>query len=204
MEIILSLLALQAGIIGEPLFVALVIMALATSMTSGAFIQKLLRRKTPHDFTDFLAAKTFCANLSARSRRKAIVQLFETAGEGAGVDAGAIAEAVWKREQIGPTGIGQGLAIPHARIEGLKRPVLALGVYPDGVDFDAPDGQPARLVFLFLTPKQDNETQLEVLASIGRAFHDPDMVERALRANNYTEFLALAKSGAPHSQAPSA
>jgi len=197
MEIILGLLALQAGIISERMFVALVIMAILTSMTSGTAIQKILRRKKPLRVTDFLTPKVFMKDFEALNSQEAIRKLCAVACQGADLDDEAASEAVWKREQIVSTGVGNGVAIPHARIDVLKRPLLALGVAKNGVDFNAPDGEPARLIFLILIPGHDPESQLELLSDISRTFLEPAMVKRALKTENYTELLALINTAEP-------
>src|SRR5690606_39946830 len=77
------------------------------------------------------------------------------------------------RERVMGTGIGSEVAVPHARLAGLKRPFLVLGHSPEGLDFDAPDGAPARLVFLLLTPRDDAAVQLQVMGQIARLFQKP-------------------------------
>jgi mannitol/fructose-specific phosphotransferase system IIA component (Ntr-type) len=85
------------------------------------------------------------------------------------------------------------VAIPHARIDGLKDPIVAVGLCDSGIEFDAPDGQPAHVVFLLLTPRKDPSVQLELSANISQIFRDPHALERVQRAQNFTEFLAALK-----------
>jgi mannitol/fructose-specific phosphotransferase system IIA component (Ntr-type) len=75
----------------------------------------------------------------------------------------------------------------------LAKPMVALGVSEKGVDFDAPDGKPARLIFLVLTPRADGEAQLELLSSIGKTFRRPNIRAQALKTKNLTELIALIK-----------
>jgi mannitol/fructose-specific phosphotransferase system IIA component (Ntr-type) len=79
-----------------------------------------------------------------------------------------LADAVLAREAIMPTGVGLGIAIPHARLPGLAAPVVALGLSNAGVDFGAPDGELARLIVLVVTPEHDDLIQIELLAEIAR------------------------------------
>ena len=74
------------------------------------------------------------------------------------------------REKLGSTGLGQGVAIPHARLAGLDRTIGVFLRLPRGVDFDAPDGVPVDLIFALLVPKESTEEHLQVLASIARHF----------------------------------
>ena len=64
------------------------------------------------------------------------------------------------------TGVGKGVAIPHARLETLARPLVLLGISKPGIDWNAVDDQPAHLIFLILTPADDRDTQLEILSTI--------------------------------------
>lgn len=92
------------------------------------------------------------------------------------------------------TGLGSGLAVPHARLEGLAGPAVGVGISRAGIDFDAPDGRPAHLVFLLLTPRNDDGAQLEILADIARTFRQRRVREQAQRAGSFTEFVGLIKS----------
>jgi Kef-type K+ transport system membrane component KefB/mannitol/fructose-specific phosphotransferase system IIA component (Ntr-type) len=199
MEIILGLLAFQSGLIGERMLVALVIMALVTSMMSGPGMSKLLERQRKRRFTASLSNRTFLPQLIATDRRGAITQLVQAASDSLGSTSprpsfGSLLAGVLEREATMATGIGEGVAIPHARIDGLQAPVVAAALSADGIDFDAPDGEPARLIFLLLTPRDDDGAQLEILADIARTFHNDQLREKAVRAKNYTEFLAVLKT----------
>ena len=194
MEIVLGLLALQFGVIGERLFVALVVMAIVTSMMSGPAIQRLLHSKKKRRFTDILSARSFTVQLGAADRRTAIEELARLLPLPASIRREEVIETVWNREQLLAPGLGHAIALPHARIEGLPVPMLALGISRDGIDFDAPDGKPAKLVFLLLTPVLDDGVQLEILADIARTFSDEPLREKARLVKNYVEFLALMKS----------
>jgi PTS system fructose-specific IIC component len=92
-----------------------------------------------------------------------------------------------------PTGPDHGIAVPHARIEGLKTPIVATRLSHSGIDFDADDGLPAQIIFLLLTPPHDDSIQLDLLADITERFRDADTRSRALLVGSYTEFLALMK-----------
>lgn len=195
MEIILGLLALKYGLIGERLFVALVVMALVTSLMSGPLMQRVLHLKKARRFTDFLTLRTFANHLDARSRLEAIAELAAAAAEVTGFDATEICDSVLVREQLMATGIGNGLAVPHARLRGLPAPVVAVGLSAAGIDFDAPDGSPAHVIFLILTPVHDDGVQLEILADIATTFKIKEIREQAVHTATFLEFLALVRSG---------
>lgn len=195
MEIVLGLMGLYYGIINERLFVALVIVALGTSILSGPMMQLVLRLKKPKRIGRFLHASTYLGPMSAANAHDAIRQLSTAAATVAGLGADEIQQAVWTREKAMSTGIGSGVAIPHARLSGISNPIVAVGVSLDGIDFDAPDGELAHLIFLILTPAQDAGAQVEILADIAKIFQHKEMRERALQSHSYVQFLALMNVG---------
>ena len=197
MEIVLGLLALQNGLIGERMFVSLVVMAIVTSMMSGPMMRSILQLRRSPLLSDFLAAKGFVGKLTAKDRYQAIRELSEAAALSANLDPRVVETAVLEREALMPTGIGHGIAIPHARIEGLARPVVAFGMSEEGVDFDAPDGVPAELVFLVLTSYKDGGAQVSILADIARKFGRAELRQAAHNAGTYTEFLAVLRTFSP-------
>ncbi|HEV7282864.1 MAG TPA: cation:proton antiporter [Pirellulaceae bacterium] len=193
MEIILGVLALQAGVIDERLFVALVVMALLTSAAGGPLMRYFLRRKQPGRLIPLLAPRYFVRELKATTRQEAIAELGTVAGEQAGVDVAEVELLAWNRERVAATGIGNGVALPRARLKGLPSALAIVGISEAGVSFDAPDGLPAHLIVLVLTPQEDPSTQREISADVARRFRDPAAIQRILRTTNFTEFLAQVK-----------
>ncbi len=194
MEIILGLLALQAGIIRPRLFVALVIMAIVTSLISGPAIRLILRLGKKRTLLDALSSRLFTRELQAFSSRMAIHELASMACDAHGLKTSEVEAAVWEREETLPTGIGNGIALPHARIDGISKPIVAVGISDAGIDFDAPDDKLAHAIFLILTPAQDPDAQLEISSELAKLFRAYGMTERVTNVKSYTEFLALIKS----------
>jgi Kef-type K+ transport system membrane component KefB/mannitol/fructose-specific phosphotransferase system IIA component (Ntr-type) len=195
MEIILGLLALRFGLISEALFVALVIMAIATSLMSGPAMQKILRLKKPRRFINFLPSRGL-VRLEARTRDQAVMELAALLGPVEGIRTETVIEAVLARERLMSTGLGNNVAVPHARLANLTQPVVVLGLSASGIDFDAPDGRPAQFILLILTPEDDNGAQVEILADIARTFRNREFRQAAMEAAGMTEFLALVKGSA--------
>lgn len=194
MEIILGLIAMEAGLIGERMFVALVVMALVTSMGSALSLRFLLGLKRDPRFYNFLPAKAFVASLDSRDRYGAICELAGVAAPAAGLAAGDVAAKAWTRELQMSTSLGLGVAVPHARLSGIKQPVVALGLSRDGIDFDAADGKACHAVFLLLIPADNPASELGVLADIARHFQRPGMLEHVLAAKSHVELLATLKT----------
>lgn len=195
MGIILGLLGLDAGLINERVFVAIVVIAIVTSVTSGPVMAAILRRTRPRLLADYLHGKAFLPQLRATDRHASIHELAEAAARVCNIPAETIAARAWAREQEQSCGLGETIAIPNARLEGLARPVIAVGISPEGVDFDARDGLPARLILLILTPASQQQAQLEIVAQIARIFSNAKLRSRALGCTSFTPFLALVRTG---------
>ncbi|WP_273419380.1 PTS fructose transporter subunit IIABC [Veillonella caviae] len=100
-------------------------------------------------------------------------------------------KAVFSREESGSTGLGEGIATPHAKSSGVREAGLAAMVVPNGVDFDALDGQPSRLFFMIAAPEGAADTHVEVLSQLATMIIDPDFKEALISAPTVEKFLAL-------------
>jgi len=193
MQLVLGVLALKLGLVGDRLFVALVVMSLATSMAAGPLMQRALKLRVRRHFTSHLDARCFVADLEGTTADAAIVELSRAVAQAHGLDSTAIAEAVLEREHTMATGLAAGVAVPHARMPGLTRPIIALGISHAGVDFGGLDGQPATIVVLTLTPVADDQAQLEFLADISRTLRSESVRTRLLAARQLVEVRAALK-----------
>ena len=195
MEIILGLIAFQAGLISENLFVALVVLALLTSMTSGAFVQKILKRRTPVQLVNLLKKDVILKELSVNTRDEMIETLVKKAAEKYSLDYETIHRLVHERESLDSTGLENGIAIPHCRLPDLKGPVVILGICKSGVDFHSLDQSSAKAVFLIITPEDDPHSQLELIAQIAGFFINEGISQKFLNCKSESEFIAFLKSG---------
>jgi PTS system nitrogen regulatory IIA component len=85
---------------------------------------------------------------------------------------GEIFDSLIGRERLGSTGLGNGVALPHGRVQGLKQPIAALLVLSTGIDFDAIDGKPVDLLFALLVPEESTDEHLQILARLAEMFSD--------------------------------
>ena len=188
--IVLGLLAWQAGVIRERLFVALVVLAIVTSGLAGPMLQRLLRRGRTWSFGSALDRVVCVPELTCATPHEAIVTLATLAARHVGLDAQQVAAAVLQREALMGTGMGHGLAVPNARLPKLKGAVVAVGLAPHGLAFDGVDSEPVRIVFLVLTPESEPETQLQILASVARIGRQPRLLNEIKEARTATALLA--------------
>lgn len=153
-----------------------------------------------NDLSDLIAADAIAPRLSATTRRHVLQHLAEMAARGAGVEPRTAFEAVLLRERLSGTGMGDGVAIPHAAVKGLERPVGAFARLEAAQEFDALDGRPADLVFMLLSPADRGADHLKALARVSRFFRRADVREKLRAARSLDEIYALF-SGAVRSDA---
>ncbi len=129
-----------------------------------------------------LSVSHVALDLPASSKKR----LFEQAGlmfeNLDGIARSLVFDSLFARERLGSTGLGQGVAIPHGRIKGLKEALGAFIRLAQPVPFDAPDGNPVSLVFVLLVPEQATERHLQILSELAQMFSDKQLREAMGRA----------------------
>ena len=104
------------------------------------------------------------------------------AGRHPRIDRAVLAKVLIEREQLASTAIGEGVAIPHGKLDAVGEIVACLGRAPTGVEFDSMDGQPTFLFFVLVAPESSTGAHLKALARISRVFKDPEFRRRLLAA----------------------
>jgi len=143
------------------------------------------------DVRDLVLPGAIFPRLSAPNRRQAIQILSEALAQSAGIDARAAYDAVLLRERLSGTGMGEGVAIPHARVAGLTRPVAGFARLDPPVEFDALDGRPADLVFMLLAPADRGGDHLKALARAARFFKRAEIRDKLREARGLEDLRAL-------------
>jgi PTS system nitrogen regulatory IIA component len=144
------------------------------------------------DFLDFDAIKT---SLPGGNKKSLLQQLANLAGQRLGLDSQAILASLTEREQLGSTGFGHGVAIPHGKIEGLKQIYCLFARLGEPLDYKAIDGRPVDLVFLLLSPPDAGAEHLKALASISRVTRHAATLEK-MRGARSRDALAAVLLGA--------
>ncbi|MDI6732590.1 MAG: PTS sugar transporter subunit IIA [Planctomycetota bacterium] len=144
--------------------------------------------------TDFIPKSSIIKKLNGTDKKAVIIELVETLkttykSEKIKVD--EVVDMLMKREKIGSTGIGNSIAVPHAKIEGIKSVMGAFGRSPEGIDFNAIDGGLVHLVFLILAPVDDPESNLQALKRIARATQQQNFCNFLKEAKDSSEIFSL-------------
>jgi mannitol/fructose-specific phosphotransferase system IIA component (Ntr-type) len=186
MQIVVSLMALEYGLLTEPVFVAIIFGAVLSSVALGPWMTWALNRR--RHGREFLLRDALL-RLTASSRDEAIAELCTLAAHHAGrADVGELARIATARENSMSTAMEYGVAIPHGRIPGLREAVVVFGRSSEGIEWNAPDGAPARLIFLVLTAP-DDPSQLQILRSIALAVRNPSVRSALLEASDLRSLL---------------
>ena len=141
--------------------------------------------------TDLLRKESIELNTSVNSKNEAIDKLVSLQIKGGNIsDAEAYKKGILAREKMSSTAIGDGIAIPHAKSEAVKRPGLAAITVPDGVDYEALDGKPSDLLFMIAAPN-DGDVHLEVLSRLMTMLMDEEFRKKLISAGSKEEFLEV-------------
>jgi PTS system nitrogen regulatory IIA component len=128
--------------------------------------------------SDFLSPTNVMLDVKPANKGELLGLLSTRAAAGAGLDADEVVTHILKREELGSTGVGNGVALPHARLVGLKAPISLLVRLRRAIDFEAIDDRPVDIVFLLLLPESDNGEQFNALACAARALRDAEVLKQ--------------------------
>jgi PTS system nitrogen regulatory IIA component len=141
---------------------------------------------------ELLDRNAIALRISASTKRKALAVIAEIAARNFGLDAGYVLDALTEREQAGSTGVGHGVAVPHARLEGLTRLRGVFVRVEHPVDFDSVDEQPVDLIFALFAPKEASGVEhLRALARVSRLLRQAELREQLRRAHTTDAIHAL-------------
>ena len=175
MEIVVALLALEAGLITQPVFVAIVFSAVFSSVILGPWLAQALARRRRVAPGRFLDERALVTHLPDEGRAEALRLLAaKVAALTSPVAARHVEQLALAREKEFGTGIGHGVAIPHVRLDHLRNPILAYGHSPEGLDWDAPDAEPVHHVFFLASAAGAEDLHVQILAQIARAMARAD------------------------------
>jgi nitrogen PTS system EIIA component len=132
---------------------------------------------------DFLHPEWIIANLAAKTKAGVLAELAtHMAKLEPNLDAEVLRRVLEERELLASTAIGDGIAIPHGKLDSIGRLVGALGRSVPGIEFESIDGKPTHLVFMLVAPVSSTGVHLKALARLSRLFRDPDFRQRLLAA----------------------
>jgi PTS system nitrogen regulatory IIA component len=131
----------------------------------------LVRRVMTH-FSQILPETNVVLDLECSSKKRAFEQAGLIFENNCGIARSTVSDNLFARERLGSTGLGQGVAVPHGRIRGLKAPLAAFVRLSEPIPFESPDGEPVKLLIFLLIPDNVTQQHLEILSEIAEMFSD--------------------------------
>ena len=142
---------------------------------------------------DVLQPEAILPNLVARDKKGVLEELVMPIAPQASVTPEELVRVLMDREQLGSTGIGGGIGIPHGKLKALENLLLGFGLSRKGVDFDSMDGRPTYIFFLLVTPENSTGLHLKLLARISRILKNEPFKEKLVGATDRDEIYDIIK-----------
>ncbi|HOF34582.1 MAG TPA: cation:proton antiporter [Spirochaetota bacterium] len=169
MEIVVALLALEAGIITPKIFIAIVCSAVISSIIMGPWMTYAMKKRKDVSLSSYINYDYGIMMLEEKNRNDTIKKMLQTSKSFIkNIDLNNVEKVLIIREEEYSTAIGDGIAIPHARLESISDPVLLTGISDKGIEWNAPDGKPVNMVFLLLSPAASNDLHIEIISKLSR------------------------------------
>lgn len=140
--------------------------------------------------TDFLSRETIVPALASRDKNAALEEMAEYLGSTHHLDKNKVLKVLLERERISTTAIGEGVAIPHGKLNGVERVVGVFARSPEGIDFASLDGAPTHLFFVLVAPENAAADHLKALARISRLLKDETFRRRLMAGQSSQELYA--------------
>jgi PTS system nitrogen regulatory IIA component len=140
---------------------------------------------------DLITPKRVTYSLPVSSKKRLLEKICELLREDEpGLDGAAAFQSLVERERLGSTSIGEGVALPHGRLKGLKKAVGAFAVLEQEMDFGAVDHKPVKMIFALLVPENATQEHLDILSMLAKLFNDKAIRDRLLEAKNTSELYS--------------
>jgi len=143
------------------------------------------------ELSELISPDSIIATLKAGSKKQALQELSEVAESLTGVSSSDVFGIVLQRERLGSTGVGQGIAIPHGKLDGLDKLFAIFARLETPINFDAMDDQPVDLIFMLLAPESAGADHLKALARISRTLRDSSVTEKLRNSDTITAIYSI-------------
>ena len=138
-----------------------------------------------------LSDKSFLVNFEASSKKNVLDKLSKLAEKDIKIDAKIVLEALTKREKLGSTAVGNGIAIPHANCPDIDKPKVFVALLSNSLDFNANDDQPVDIIFLLLAPDNSGSEHLQALALVSRLLRNKELTTKLRGCKNTESAFAV-------------
>ena len=143
------------------------------------------------NINDMLSSDGFLVNFEGSSKKHVLDQLSKLAEKKLKIDSTTLLESLTRREKLGSTAVGNGIAIPHANVISIEKPYVFVSTLAHGLDFNSPDDQPVDIIFLLVAPENNGSEHLQALAFISRLLRNKDLTTKLRGCKNTESALAV-------------
>ncbi len=143
------------------------------------------------EILELLKKETISIDLKSKNKRALLNEIVAPIANKYKIQQDKIVKVLLEREKLGSTGIGDGIGIPHGKLQDIESFILGLGISKQGVDFDSMDGKPAYIFFLLIAPLNSTGTHLRLLSKISKLLKNELFREKLINAVNSEEILSL-------------
>ena len=146
------------------------------------------------DLNNFLKDESMIISCQSKSKKSVLELISKTASNMSKTNQDIVFEKLYEREKLGTTAFGNGIAIPHARIDNLSNAMIIIFMLETAIDFDSNDGQKVDLIISLLAPNDENEMHIKILSKIAEMLDDMTFREKMRNCNNKLEIKSLISS----------
>ena len=150
------------------------------------------------DLGDLISPEAIFPSLKAKSKKQALHELAQRAASLTGLEERTIYDTLLQRENLGSTGVGRGIAIPHGRVAALRKIVTVFARLDEPIEFESLDNEPVDLIFLLLAPEHAGAEHLKALARISRLLREPASIERLRASQDRAARYSVLTASAAH------
>ena len=143
------------------------------------------------NINDMLSDKSLMVNFEASSKINVFNELAKLAEKDIKIDPQALVEALTRREKLGSTAVGNGIAIPHANCPDIDKPKVFVALLSNSLDFNANDDQPVDIIFLLLAPNNNGSEHLQALALVSRILRNKELTTKLRGCKNTESAFAV-------------
>lgn len=194
MHIVVAMLAYSARLINETVFVSVVAASIFSTIIFGPWLSFTLR-KLRKDLLNFLFDKqSVIFDNRSKTKDELLISLLATAAPHIGFKESILRTEVFAREEQMSTAVGRGVAFPHAHLDGLDNAKLFVVKPSKGIEWDSPDGESVKLVFLILSPAETPEAQLKLMQTLSATVRNPKYLEKLIYSDDASKIYRLLKA----------
>jgi Kef-type K+ transport system membrane component KefB len=175
MHIVVAILALSSGLITQQIFVGIVVASIISTMVFGPWLSMALKRRRKGILGIVFGKDAILENADFGSKEELLEHMSVLIAKKAHKKTDEVLDAIALREDQMSTAMGRAVAFPHARLEGLKHPIIFVARNRGGIEWDAPDGIPVRWVFFVITPADNPSAQLRILQMLANTLGNKDI-----------------------------